>query len=215
MVKLGFYLYFVFSLIFPFMMVEWLRVLLLSMACFLFINRMSHPQPSVCGFYQEMGQTMSHHAICLNDWKLKGPSQNSLRQKKLYNNKTTRVWFLREQKHTSDGLWPWKPQILQVVGFPGQRLSTKTTEKLLLIPELHMPGSQWRYADGATTSRRSVQQYAWRHWGFLTTLTQQRKSVLHVCCIWYFYTTPGYHGAIAWLHGSKFVSFLRNILRWW
>jgi hypothetical protein len=26
-----------------------------------------------------------------------------------YNNKTTPVWFLREQKHTSDGLWPRKP----------------------------------------------------------------------------------------------------------
>jgi alkylhydroperoxidase family enzyme len=50
--------------------------------------------------------------------------------------------------------------------------------------------SRWRYADGATTSRRPVQQYAWHHWGSPTTLTQQRKSVLHVCCIWYFYTTP-------------------------
>jgi hypothetical protein len=29
----------------------------------------------------------------------------------LYNNKTTRVWFLREQKHTSDGLWPRKPPL--------------------------------------------------------------------------------------------------------
>jgi hypothetical protein len=65
-------------------------------------------------------------------------------------------------------------------GFPGQRPSrlcfcclrnhtsvvlylshaTKTTEKLL-IPEFHTPSSPWRYADGATTSRRPVQQYAW------------------------------------------------------
>jgi hypothetical protein len=26
-----------------------------------------------------------------------------------YNNKTTLVWFLREKKHTSDGLWPRNP----------------------------------------------------------------------------------------------------------
>jgi hypothetical protein len=82
-------------------------------------------------------------------------------------------------------------------GFPGQRPSrvcfcslrnhtsvvlylshtTKTTEKQLLIPEFHTPSSPWRYADGATTSRRPVQQYAWCHWGSPTTLTQQRKSV--------------------------------------
>jgi hypothetical protein len=35
----------------------------------------------------------------------------------LYNNKTARVWFLRVQKHTSDGLWPRKPPRR----FPGQR----------------------------------------------------------------------------------------------
>jgi hypothetical protein len=104
---------------------------------------------------------------------------------------------------------PGNPRDRMSRGFPGQRPSrvcfcslrnhtslvlylshaTKTTEKQLLIPEFHTPSS--RYADGATTSRRPVQQYAWRHWGSPTTLTQQRKSVLHVCCIWYFYTTPG------------------------
>jgi hypothetical protein len=93
-----------------------------------------------------------------------------------YNNKTTRVWFLREQKHASDGLWP---------GFPGQRPSwvcfsslrnhtsvvlfisyaTKTTEKQLLILEFCTPCSPWRYADRATTSCQPVQQYTWRHWG--------------------------------------------------
>jgi hypothetical protein len=31
----------------------------------------------------------------------------------------------------------------------------------------------------------------------------------------YFYTTLGYHGSIAGLHGSIFFSFLRNISRWW
>jgi hypothetical protein len=50
--------------------------------------------------------------------------------------------------------------------------------------------SRWSYADVATTSRRSVQQYAWRHWDSTMTLMQQRKSVYHICCIWYFYTTP-------------------------
>jgi hypothetical protein len=34
--------------------------------------------------------------------------------------KTTRVWFLREQKHTRDGLWPRNPLD---GGFPGQRPS--------------------------------------------------------------------------------------------
>jgi hypothetical protein len=45
-----------------------------------------------------------------------------------YNNKTTRVWFLREwflreQKHTSDGLWPRKPQRPQVEGVSGKKNS--------------------------------------------------------------------------------------------
>jgi hypothetical protein len=65
--------------------------------------------------------------------------------------------------------------------------ATKTTENNLIL-EFHMPSSQWRYTDGATTSRRPVQQYAWRHRGSTTTLTQQWKSVLYICCIWYFYT---------------------------
>jgi hypothetical protein len=93
--------------------------------------------------------------------------------------------------------------------------ATKTTEKQLLILEFHMPRSPWRRDDVTPTSRRPVQQYAWRHWDSAMTLTQQRKSVYHICCIWYFYTTPGYHGSIAGLHGSNFVSFLQNISRWW
>jgi hypothetical protein len=68
--------------------------------------------------------------------------------------------------------------------------STKTTEKLLLILEFHTPSSPWHLADVATTSHQSVQQYAWRHWDSAMTLTQQRKSVYHICYIWYFYTTP-------------------------
>jgi hypothetical protein len=50
--------------------------------------------------------------------------------------------------------------------------------------------SRWQNADVATTSHRPVQQYAWCHWDSAMTLTQQRKSVYHICCIWYFYTTP-------------------------
>jgi hypothetical protein len=67
----------------------------------------------------------------------------------LYYNKATRMWFLREQKHTNDGLWP---------RFPGQRPSRvcfcslrnhergfifilKTTENQLLILEFHTPSS--------------------------------------------------------------------------
>jgi hypothetical protein len=70
----------------------------------------------------------------------------------------------------------------------------------------HAMTSRWCYADGATTSRRPVQQYAWCHWISPTTLTQQWKSVLHIlCCIWYFYATPRYHGSIAGLHGSNTV----------
>jgi hypothetical protein len=82
----------------------------------------------------------------------------------------------------------------------------------LLILEFRTPSSRWHYADVARTSRRPVQQYAGRHWGSPTTLTQQRKSVCHLCCIWYFNTTPDTTGTPR----VKFKkSFLRNILRWW
>jgi hypothetical protein len=53
-----------------------------------------------------------------------------------YNNKTTQVWFLREKKHTSDGLWPGNPRDRR-----NYQTTTKTTKKLLLIPEFHMPRS--------------------------------------------------------------------------
>jgi hypothetical protein len=88
--------------------------------------------------------------------------------------------------------------------FPGQRPSRVCFYSL----RNWFPGQRpWRYADGATTSRRPVQQCAWRHWGSTTTLIgQQRKSVYHICCIWYFYSTPAYHGSIAGYHGSYFVS---------
>jgi hypothetical protein len=34
-----------------------------------------------------------------------------------YNNKTTQVWFLREQKHTNDRLWPTSPETAGRGGF--------------------------------------------------------------------------------------------------
>jgi hypothetical protein len=52
------------------------------------------------------------------------------------------------------------------------------------------------------------------HWGSPTTLIQQRKYVLNICCILIFYTIPGYHGSITGHHVSNFVSFLRNISNW-
>jgi hypothetical protein len=56
----------------------------------------------------------------------------------------------------------------------------------LLILEFHMPSSPWCHADEATTSLRPVQQYAWHHWGTMA-LMQPRKSVHHICCIWFFF----------------------------
>jgi hypothetical protein len=72
-----------------------------------------------------------------------------------------------------------------------------------------------KFADGATTSRRPVQQYAWRHWGSPMTLTQQRKSVLHICCIWYFYTMPDTTARSPYSTGQIVFSFLWNISSWW
>jgi hypothetical protein len=88
--------------------------------------------------------------------------------------------------------------------------ATKTTEKQLLIPEFHTPSSSWRRDDVTPTElQHHVDLSNNTHDVILripTTLTQQRKSVLHVCCIWYFYTMPGYHGSIAGLHGSNFFT---------
>jgi hypothetical protein len=103
------------------------------------------------------------------------------------------------------GFWGSRnTRVMRSRGFPGQRPSRVCFCSL---------GN--RYADVATTSRWPVQQYAWCHWDSAMTLMQRRKSIYHMCCIWYFYTTPGYHSSIAGLHGSNFVSFLRNISRWW
>jgi hypothetical protein len=113
------------------------------------------------------------------------------------------------------------PQDCRSRGFPGQRPSrvcfcslrnhtslvlylsyaTKTTEKQLLILQFHIQSSPWCYADVATTLRRPVQQYARHHWDSAMTLTQQTKSIYQICCIRYFYTTPGYRDSIAVLHG--------------
>jgi hypothetical protein len=48
-----------------------------------------------------------------------------------YNNKTTRVWFLREQKHTSDGLWPRNPPRPQVEGVS----KPKSITSVFLLPQ--------------------------------------------------------------------------------
>jgi hypothetical protein len=135
----------------------------------------------------------------------------------IYNNKTTRVWYLREQKHTRDGLWPRKPQRPQVeIDFRQRFLylsyATKTMEKQLLILEFHTPSSPWRCNDITPTSRRPDQQYAWRHWDSAMTLdTTEKICIPHMLYlillyhpriprldrrIWYCYTTPGYHGSI-------------------
>jgi hypothetical protein len=151
----------------------------------------------------------------------------------LINNKTTRVWFLKEQKHTSDGLWPGnqRPRPSRVcfktialvsrpslVCFCSLRnhtsvvlyltYATKTTEKQLLIAEFHTPSSPWRCV--MMTLRR-------RSHDITSTCPTIRITSLRIpddtdaCCIWYFYTTPEYHGSIAGLHVSNFVIFLRNV----
>jgi hypothetical protein len=77
-----------------------------------------------------------------------------------FNNKTTQVWFMREQKHMSDGLWPRKSPnprtqvegvsrpktITRVFLLPPKShlylsYATKSNENKLLILELHMPSS--------------------------------------------------------------------------
>jgi hypothetical protein len=61
------------------------------------------------------------------------------------NNKITRVVFLREQKHTSDGLWPHEcvsaPSEITRVWFYIYPMPPKTTETQLLILEFHTPSS--------------------------------------------------------------------------
>jgi hypothetical protein len=71
-----------------------------------------------------------------------------------YNNKATRVWFLREQKHTSDGLWPSKPGFQakdhhECVSAPSEITQVwfyiypmpQKPEKQLFILEFHTPSS--------------------------------------------------------------------------
>jgi hypothetical protein len=120
-----------------------------------------------------------------------------------HNQKTLSSNLIRmPESNTRDGLWPGNPgQRPSLVCFCSLRnhtrvvlylsYTTKTTEKLLLIPEFHTPSSPWRHDDVTLTEPwhhfdLSNNAHHWgRHWGSLTTLTQQRKSVLHICCIWY------------------------------
>jgi hypothetical protein len=57
--------------------------------------------------------------------------------------------------------------------------------------------SRWRYA---TTSRRPVQQYAWRHWG-------SRRHWRNRGNPYYTYVVSDIFGSIAGLHGSNFVFY--------
>jgi hypothetical protein len=96
--------------------------------------------------------------------------------------------------------------------------ATKTTVKqLLLIPEFHMPNSPWRRDDVTLTELRHHVDLSNNTHDALripddTDATEEIRITRMLYLI--FYTTPGYHGSITGLHGSNFVSFLRNILRW-
>jgi hypothetical protein len=70
--------------------------------------------------------------------------------------------------------------------------------------------SRWRYAD-ITSTCPTIRMTSLR----IPDDTDATEEIrIHICCIWYLYTTPGYHGSIAGLHGSNFVIFLRNISSW-
>jgi hypothetical protein len=142
-----------------------------------------------------------------------------------YNNKTTRVWFLREQKHTSDGLWPRKPSRVCFCSLRNHTSvvlylshATITTEKQLLIPEFHAPSSPWRRDDVTPTELRHHVDLSNNTHGVIEDAddTDATKEI-HITRMLYliFFTTPGYHFSIAGLHGSNFVNILRNISRWW
>jgi hypothetical protein len=133
-----------------------------------------------------------------------------------YTNKTTRVMVFGPGNPRSRGFPVRRPSWVCFCSLRNHMsvvlylsYAAKTTEKQLLIP--HAKLSRWRHANMATTSRRPVQQYAWRHWDSAMTLMQQRKSVYHICCIWYFYTTARSPDSM----GHILLSFLRNISRWW
>jgi hypothetical protein len=113
----------------------------------------------------------------------------------------THEWWSRPKTITSVFLLPQKSHECGFIFILCHKNYRKTTFNSGSPHAKFAMTSGWHYANVATTSRRPVQQYAWRHWDCAMTLTQQRKSVYHICCIWYFYTTPGYHGSIA---GLKF-----------
>jgi hypothetical protein len=103
-------------------------------------------------------------------------------------NKTTRVWSLREQKHRQ------KSQECGFIFIPCHKNYRKTTYGINFWNFTR----QVRYDVAMTLRRRrhditsicpTIRMTSLR---IPTTLTQQRKSALHIlllCCIWYFYTT--------------------------
>jgi hypothetical protein len=123
-----------------------------------------------------------------------------------YNNKTTSVvsegaethewWSLAQepppetacrggfQAITSVFLLPQKSHECGFIFILCHQNYRKTTFNSVIPHAKFAMTSRWRFADVATTSRRPVQQYAWRHWDSAMTLTQQRKSIYHICCIY-------------------------------
>jgi hypothetical protein len=122
---------------------------------------------------------LTYNPKSVSEWVRSWPGHIQKFVNKLSIQRPSRVCFCSLRNHTSVVLY--------------LSYATKNTEKQLLILEL-IPHAKfammswWRYADVATTSRRPVQKYTWRHWDSAMTLTQQRKSIYHICCIWYFYT---------------------------
>jgi hypothetical protein len=112
------------------------------------------------------------------------------------------------------GFWGSRNTLMMVFG-PGNHRDRKSHECGFIFIQCHKnyrkttPSSPWR-RDEAKNNAKFAMTSRWSYditstcptirmtsLRIPTTLTQQRKSVLHACCIWYFYTTPGYHGSIA------------------
>jgi hypothetical protein len=57
----------------------------------------------------------------------------------MYNNKTTLVWFLTEQKHTSDGLWPGNHETAGRGGFQARdhHIVQRREEGKFSLPQLN------------------------------------------------------------------------------
>jgi hypothetical protein len=136
-----------------------------------------------------------------------------------YNNKTTRVWFLRKQKHTSDGLWP---------GFPGQRPSrvcfcslrkhtsvvlylsyaTKTTFNSR-VPRAKFAMTLRRRSHDITSTCPTIRMTSLR-------IPDDTDATEEICITHMLYLIilyhPGYHGSIAGLYRSNFVMFFTKYI---